>query len=74
MSQKQHYISYENQHFFQHYLKIQQPVVEFFKNVDFQRRYDAFSETPVEVILLHLVHIWHKWFPFFNLIGVWQLT
>ena len=46
MSQKQHYISYENQHFFQPLLKIQQPVVEFFKNVNFQRRYDAFSETP----------------------------
>ena len=30
-------------------------VVEFFENIDFQRRYDTFSETPVQIILLHSV-------------------
>ena len=31
-------------------------VVQFFKSIDFQGRYDAFTETPVLTILLHSVH------------------
>ena len=30
-------------------------VVEFSKNIDFQRRYDAFSKTTILIILLHYV-------------------
>ena len=55
MSQKKRHISFENQHF----LKIQPLVVEFLKNVeknvDFHRRYNAVSETPVHIFLLHSV-------------------
>ena len=62
VSQKKRYIYFENQYFFKK-INHQPPrrtgvvplVVEFFKNIDCQRRYDAFSETHIELFLLHSV-------------------
>ena len=36
-------------------------VVEFFKNIDFQRRYENFSDTPVPLFMLHSVSNTSRW-------------
>ena len=51
MSQKKRHISPENQYF----LKIEPPAEPGQPPFDFERSYDNFSETPVQIILLHSV-------------------